>query len=604
MTTRTSADALDGVLERSASRKSSALGDESLKELTSSLMQAAIVEGTGPDTIGTKKDAPSWWEAKIYSFFGLTYHSQVIDTTCEIGPQMWYAHNIGLYSHYAAVGLVYAIAGLCYNFCYYSYDGSDNVCANAQSLIFVSWGFKVFFAMISDSFRPFGSRRRFYMIIGWIMVVLLLALLAIFAEGLNVSAWLGISMAVQFFMMMADVPADGYSVEIGQLEKQNERGMVLANGQRIRFAFTVLGGLIQSVLVNGPSTNDSDCDIGIENCWAWGLTVGQYYMLILVIVIILVIPVLIMRELDCSNVPLHSLEEHASLLWKTLENPTTLYLLIFVAGNGMFSMMAAITTTYVQYLLIGLTNFQSGITAIVTYLSVVSGIIIFQKYFIHKNWRMTLYLSAALNALFGLLWMLCYHNVLGLLNPWFTIFITMNQFLAQGISQVLFSMAVIELAKPGQEAVTYELIISVANAASNMSTILATQLLTPMEATSCDSNFVDDDVGCESHQVNLYDYDSFKDSDGPTKFTNYQLLILSINVGGMLIFTNFLPRQKDECAKWKLMGERGDFWMSSSSIGRCSFFLAAVVICYQILSLAMFLNPSTSCLPAFGGSGC
>jgi hypothetical protein len=41
-------------------------------------------------------------------------------------------------------------------------------------------------------------------------------------------------------------------------------------------------------------------------------------------------------------------------------------------------------------------------------------------------------------------------------------------------------MAVIELAKPGQEATTYELIITVANSASLLNGILSTQLLTPM----------------------------------------------------------------------------------------------------------------------------
>ena len=37
-------------------------------------------------------------------------------------------------------------------------------------------------------------------------------------------------------------------------------------------------------------------------------------------------------------------------------------------------------------------------------------------------------------------------------------------------------MAVIELAKPGQEAITYELIVSVANAALTVTVVLATQL--------------------------------------------------------------------------------------------------------------------------------
>ena len=39
----------------------------------------------------------------------------------------------------------------------------------------------------------------------------------------------------------------------------------------------------------------------------------------------------------------------------------------------------------------------------------------------------------------------------------FTIFINLDQSFAAGLSQVLFSMTVIELSKPGQEATVYEL---------------------------------------------------------------------------------------------------------------------------------------------------
>ena len=42
-------------------------------------------------------------------------------------------------------------------------------------------------------------------------------------------------------------------------------------------------------------------------------------------------------------------------------------------------------------------------------------------------------------------------------------------------------MAVIELAKPGLEATTYELIITVGNAALLVNGILSTQLLTPLQ---------------------------------------------------------------------------------------------------------------------------
>jgi hypothetical protein len=544
------------------------------------------------------------WERAFYSTFGLKQYDDVFERDKAIEPQMYKFHNIGLYAHYGALGLVGAIAGLCYNFCYYSFEGSDNVCANSYSLIFVPWGFKIFFAMVTDSYRPWGLRRKSYMLIGWGAVLLLTLVLALAAEQMNVSVWLAVSVGVQFFLMVADVPADGYCVELGQLETGGERGMVLSNGQRIRFAFTMLGGVIQAFLVNGPSTNDSDCAISVQDCWSWGLTVQQYYWLIFIVLVVLCIPIVFFREIDSSDIPQHTLKEHSVELWGTMCNPTTLYLLIFVTGNALMSNMVPITTTYVQYVLIQLTNLQSGITAIVTYLAVWFGVTIFQKYFITKNWRTTLYLSVFLAQSLGLMWLLVYYNVGGLLNPWFTIFITLNQSVAQGLSQVLFSMAVIELAKQGQEAVTYELIISVANSCSNLSTIVATQLLTPMKATTCDTNYVDDDVGCEASQVNLYNFDNYKETDGPAKFTKYQLLILGINVISCIVFTRYLPRQKDECQEWKLLGQSGHFFLSSLTVGRLSVIIAVTIVTYQIIASVMLFNPETSCLPAFGGSGC
>ena len=71
------------------------------------------------------------------------------------------------------------------------------------------------------------------------------------------------------------------------------------------------------------------------------------------------------------------------------------------------------------------------------------------------------------------------------MNPWFTVFINLDQSFASGITQVLYAMAVIELAKPGLEATTYELIITIGNSAMFLNTIIATQMLYPMKTTAC-----------------------------------------------------------------------------------------------------------------------
>jgi hypothetical protein len=193
------------------------------------------------------------------------------------------------------------------------------------------------------------------------------------------------------------------------------------------------------------------------------------------------------------------------------------------------------------------------------------------------------------------------------MDAWFTIFLQLNVALTQGLGQVLFAMAVIELAKKGQESTTYELIISTANSASNISFVIATQILSLVNANTCDN----DDGTCPDQEVNLSSKAAYQTTDGPNKFTDYTFMIFAINIIGMIIFTPFLPKQKKECEEWR---DQGNSFVNSPNpiiafftperVGWTSTIIAVITISYQILSAIMLLNPNTSCLQAFGGSGC
>jgi hypothetical protein len=115
-------------------------------------------------------------------------------------------------------------------------------------------------------------------------------------------------------------------------------------------------------------------------------------------------------------------------------------------------------------------------------------------------------------------------------------------------------MSVIELAKPGQEATTYELVITVANAASTLSTVFATQLTTPLKVVACTEQ------PCPSDQVDVSgSQEAFNDSNGPDRYTSYLLVLLSISVVCTIIFTPFLPKDKAECHEWRKQGiEKGN----------------------------------------------
>ena len=132
-------------------------------------------------------------------------------------PNMWSLSYVGLYTQYAAVGLLYGSAGTLLPFCAYVFDGPANLCSNSGSIFLFSWSFKLLFAIITECYHPFGMRRKPWMILGWIFVLILLFILAVFVQHMSAFTWLLFLLFMQAFMMFSDVPADGYSVELGKL---------------------------------------------------------------------------------------------------------------------------------------------------------------------------------------------------------------------------------------------------------------------------------------------------------------------------------------------------------------------------------------------------
>ena len=431
------------------------------------------------------------------------------------------------------------------------------------------------------------------MIFGFVLALVLLVILAIFADKMSVSVWLGMLLLIQCAVMFSDVPADGYSVELGKLEAPEKRGTILATGQLIRFSFSVLAGMIQAFLLNGPTTNEPGCEIDFENCWAWGLSINSYYGLCAALVGILFIPILWIKEVDPETIPKRSWRHHVHEIWLTLQNLTTFYLLIYVIGIGCLTNFVSNANLYMQYYVIQLTNFEAGIDTITSYLALSVAIWLFKTYLINVNWRYTQIGSTVIASVLGLLWILVYYDVSGLRNPWFTIFIDLDQSFVNGLSQVLYSLSVIELSKPGLEATTYELIITVGNAASTVSGIIATQLLTPLHAAGCT------DDNCPSNTVAVNQ--DFDKSNGPIRYTRYCLILIGVSVVCCIVFTQFLPKNKAQCHEWKLQGEKTG---ASSAIGWTSLFLACITVGYGFAVAILLLIPSTSCLAAVGGSGC
>ena len=66
------------------------------------------------------------------------------------------------------------------------------------------------------------------MLCGWAGVLVLLLVLTFTSNTMSLTAWLVSQMAVNGFVMLSDVPSDGYCVELGQMEPFEKRGQILA----------------------------------------------------------------------------------------------------------------------------------------------------------------------------------------------------------------------------------------------------------------------------------------------------------------------------------------------------------------------------------------
>jgi len=568
-------------------------------------------------------------------------------------PDMWAKENVGLYCQYMAVGLLYGSAGTVLPFCAYVKNGEDQVCSNAPSLVFLAWNFKILFAIMTDMWRPWGYRRKVWMALGWGLALVILFFLAVIpTEKLSVSAWLGLLMLTQCFVMLADVPADGYCVQLGQMEPPSQRGQILATGQLLRFFFSMIAGFIQTFFLNSSKTAPP----GSTDVWSWGLSMNGYYTLMFVLVVLLCWPILYMKELESvsaksdmadsfcamrddkgaaggasasasdaelakakklrpkvfAQTPTHVAGPSKSAghdeaptwaffkreVWKILQNQTTLYLLIYVIGFHTLAGVRNISNTYLQYYVIQLTQMQAGIDAMTSYLALVAAIWIFKNFMLGVNWRYTQWFSCTISLLFGLLWIPAYHPQSGVMNAWYTIFIDLDSSFISGLAQVLYSLSVIELAQPGLEATTYELIVTVGNACLTVSTIVGTQLLVPVNAIGCQ---LVDYTQCSADSVNIKSIPGFVATDGPSRYTDYTWLIFGVNIVNASIWVWFLPRSIAHCAEWKAEGiAKGN----SQIRGFIAMGMCLVMVAYGFICALLLLDPKTSCLKLVGGMGC
>ena len=127
-----------------------------------------------------------------------------------------------------------------------------------------------------------------------------------------------------------------------------------------------------------------------------------------------------------------------------------------------------------------------------------------------------------------------------------------------------------------------------------VSSILSTQLLTPLHAATCQA------PSCPPDTIDMNNFDA---SGGPKKSTVYLLVITGISLFCTCLFTSFLPTQKAMCAAWKKKGEEaGEGHRDRRAV--VTLGVAMLIVMYGIVGSVLLLDPKLSCSKFIGGPGC
>ncbi|KAE9141745.1 hypothetical protein PF007_g40 [Phytophthora fragariae] len=188
------------------------------------------------------------------------------------------ATRLGLLVNYACIGFLNGLLpALVYPFfkLYLNMDGFQ--VSAAATVVRLPWSYKTLFGLLSDHLPIAGYRRKSYMLIGWIISIIALAVLAYNpieapyykageiqrtreielrvvenADAANSGGrYLLRLLVVCAGYVMTDVACDGVMVEMAQLEPMEVRGQAQATIYMVRYSASLMAGFVAALSFNG-----------------------------------------------------------------------------------------------------------------------------------------------------------------------------------------------------------------------------------------------------------------------------------------------------------------------------------------------------------------
>ncbi|KAJ0396574.1 hypothetical protein ATCC90586_008172 [Pythium insidiosum] len=514
-------------------------------------------------------------------------------------PKLLSRENFGLLVHYGAVGLISAsLPATAFPFIQNYLNSDGKTLASADALISLPWSLKVFYGLISDCLPIMGYRRRPYMVLGWTLCIAMLIIMATMPVGdpywkfpedanlnpdeqpeefaaavarANTSApgkgakYVLMMMLATVGYLLANVSADGVVVELAQREPIEVRGTTQSMIYGFRSLVEVLGHLIVGFGFNGKDYGGTfDFSISFPTL-----------MLIFAIMLSPVVPVLWFFVTETKRPPTKIREYFGELI--AIIQMRAVYQVIFYSFFfNVFSAIYNVAASPFSRYIIKVTPLNQTLAHIAGSLLTFAGIWITGKYGLHWSWRKIIIIGTlVVNAADAITMFITVWDVFR--SQWMWLGIPVAVKVPYGISFVISTFVVVELATDGHEGAMYGLLTMVANLASPFAATLT-------KIIGANWDFSNERIMTDSH--------------GLRRDMTYASIIAFGSTVFSFVFLVFLPPQKE--ATQKLKREGG----SSKWLGGLTALYITFALVWAVMTNLMTMYDATSCLVIAGGSGC
>ncbi|KAF0708602.1 hypothetical protein As57867_006277, partial [Aphanomyces stellatus] len=503
----------------------------------------------------------------------------------------------GLYSQYFTIGvLLGGIPQLAYPVFlnYLNMEGYQVVTYGV--LVNGGWYFKPFFGMLTDCVPLFGYRRKSWMIVGWIVAMICLAVMAFMsfeapfcgkkelclvslkkipaadqAKYFNFHApdsgykFIITSVFLCLGYMMAACASDAMVVQYAQREPLAIRGRIQTAIYTVRYVGQTTALLCIALLLNGPNYRGS-FDFNVSPNVIYGIFLAPC-------VVVVVTTIFFVVEVKTPPTPF---KQWCVMLWDLLQTRAMWQVATYRLMNNIFYNFSSTAAQPIELIWAKATPLNDSFSGIIGNVIFMAIMVVVGKYGLLWNWRWTIALSSiAIILVDGFVIFMTIFD--GLRNQWFFTGAQLADQIPGGIRFIVGTYCAVELADAGNEGSVYGFI----TALNNVSSPIATVIYKLIDSYFAISNL--DILRDDSHVRWAVAY---------TYFIAYGFKLLS------LVWLFLLPRQKQELQELKRTGSKSPL----AAVLIIVAFITCLVFSMTVNILAIF--PSTKCLRVAGGPGC